>query len=186
MTMTGRELVALLAERPLPLAAVLLVPPLVALILPRLHGRAAAGGAPWKYFYSLLIYLTAIPGVLAAVLTAYTLFFTGENLLDVNWLVYLLPVAAMAMTLLFLGRRVPFDRLPGVDRLSGLIVLIAVTFAIVLAISKTRIWLVFGGSIATLGVLAAAVFAVLRWSARAAFRRPDESPEPPPSFPRLG
>ena len=90
----------------------------------------------------------------------------------------------MAATLLLIRRVADFRRLPGFDRLSGLVVLIAATFALLLAISKTRIWILFGGSIVYLAVLAAALFALLKWGAHIAFRRADEPRREPPSLPR--
>jgi hypothetical protein len=145
----------------------------------------AARLSGWRYVDSVLVYLACIPGMLAAVLIAYALFFTGENLLDANLLVYLGPIVSMALTLLLVRRRRDFAELPGFDRLSGLMLVLALTFAIVLAIARSRIWIVFGGSIATLILLAGFVFALLRWAAQRAFRRPGESLGPRPELPRI-
>ena len=83
----------------------------------------------------------------AGVLTAYALFFTKENLLDVSIVVYLLPIVSMVVTLVLIRKNVSFEDVPGFERLSGLMVMIACSFAIALVIQKTRIWIVFGGSI---------------------------------------
>jgi len=58
----------------------------------RLHRPGEGAGAPYKYAYSVLVYLSCLPGVFAGVLTAYALFFTKENLLDVSLLVNILPM----------------------------------------------------------------------------------------------
>ena len=123
-----------------------------------------------------------MPGLFAAVVTAYTLFFTSANLLEVNALVYLLPVVSMVVTLILLGKNVDLDAVPGFHRLSGLMTLIGVSFAIALAVSKTRVWLFFGGSIFLLFAIAAVAFVFMRWGARALFRRRDEPRERPPAF----
>jgi hypothetical protein len=57
------------------------------------------------------------------------------------------------------------------------------SFAIALAIQKTNIWIFFGGSIEKLFLLAAGVFALLKWGTYALFRRRDEPKTDPPKFP---
>ncbi len=180
--MTGRELVDLAARSPLLLVALALVPPLLVPLLAFIHGRGRGAESPWRYVYAVFVYAVCVPGIGAAVLTAYTLFFTGENLLDKNLLVYLLPVVSMGVSLALIAKNVSFDQVPGFDRLSGLMVLIGVTFALVLAIRKTFIGIFFIGSITTLLVLGTAIFALLRWGTYALFRRRDEPRTRPPSL----
>jgi hypothetical protein len=168
--MTARQIVELLGTRPLWLALALALPPLVVLGLGLVRGRERAD-SPWRYLYSVVVYLVAVPGVLAAVLTAYTLLFTSESLLDVDLLVHVGPVVAMVLTLVLVGRNVRFEHLPGFDRLSGLLATLAVTFVILLALARTRIWLFFGGSLASLALVALGLYAVLAWGVRAAFGR---------------
>jgi hypothetical protein len=181
--MTARELLELAGQHPGWLLGLGLLPPAVAWLLGRVHLPGAGGTAPWRYFYSVLVYVACVPGMGAAVVTAYMLFFTHENLLDKNLLVYGLPIASMAATLPLIRRNVSFQEIPGFGRLSGLMTLIGVTFALLLAIRKTWIGLVFGGSLLTLAVLGAFVFGVLRWGAQALFRSAGEPPPRPPSFP---
>lgn len=183
--MTGRGLILLAGHYPVALCVALAVPPAVSALTGLAHGRGSGGASPWKFVYTLLVYAACVPGMLAAVLTAYTLFFTRESLLDVNVLVYLAPMASMVATLWLIRRNVSFDEVPGFDRLWGLMVTIALTFAIVLAISRTWLLLVFGGSVFVLIALAAFVFALLRWAAHVAFRRRGEPRREPPSL-RLG
>lgn len=119
----------------------------------------------------------------AAVLTAYALFFGQQNLLDVNLTVYGLPLLTMGLTLLLISRAVSFAEIPGFDRLTGLMVLIAISFALTLALARTRIWLFFGGSITKLVLLVGGLFALLKWGAYMAFRRRNDPERPPPSMP---
>jgi hypothetical protein len=172
--MTARDLIELAARHPLMLGALALVPPLLVPVVAWLHGRGRGGQTPWRYVYSVLVYAVSVPGIGAAVLTAYTLFFTRESLLDKDLLVYVLPVLSMGCALGLIARNVSFDEIPGFDRLSGLLVLIGVTFALLLAIRKTFVGVVFVGSIATLLVVGVAIFALLRWATRALFRRSAE------------
>jgi hypothetical protein len=181
--MTTRELIQLAGQHPLVLAVAFVVPPAAAWAAGRLHERGRGGAAPWKYFYSALVYLACVPGMFAGVLTAYALFISHENLLDVNPLVYFLPVVSMVVTLVLVRKNVTFDEVPGFDRLSGLMIMVACSFAAALAIQKTNIWIFFGGSIEKLFLLAGGVFALLKWGTCALFRRRDEPKVKPPEFP---
>ncbi len=181
--MTARDIFTLAGKHPLVLIAAFALPPLIALLLRWAHDREGGGRSPYKYIYAALIYLVSIPGMLAAVVTSYALFFTSENLLDVNLLVYVLPIVSMVLTLILISRNVELKQIPSVERLSGLMLLIGLTFVIVLAVYKTRIWLFFGGSILTLVVIAAFIFALLKWGAHMAFRRRDDDKQEPPDMP---
>jgi len=119
---------------------------------------------PWRHVYAALIYLTTFPGVCAAVLTAYSIFFTRKNLLEVNALVYLLPIASMILTYHLIGQRARFSRLPGFDRLSGLLTLTALTFLILLVLYKLRIIVGFFANIFVLVFLAALIFMAMKWA----------------------
>lgn len=181
--MTLREAMTWVGTHTWLLAAWVVIPPIVVWLMRHLHGRGGGVKAPWRYLYAVVVYLVCVPGMLAAVVTAYMLFFTRENLLDVNLLVYILPIVSMVVTLLIMRASVPFDAVPGFDRLSGLMVMIAVSFGIALAIQKTGIWVVFGASIQMLFAMAVFVFLLLKWGTHALFRRSDEPKLKPPSFP---
>jgi hypothetical protein len=90
--------------------------------------------------------------------------FRNENLLEVNLLVYVLPIISMLVTLIFVRKNVGFDAVPGFERLSGLMILLACSFGLALAIHKTRLFVGFFGSIDRLFLLAAGIFALLKWS----------------------
>ena len=179
--MTIRDLIGLAGQHPLALVIAFLAPPLAAWLLGMMHPRGQGGQAPWKYFSSGLVYLACVPGMFAAVVTAYSLFFSRENLLDANLLVYFLPIVSMAATLIFIRKSVPFDQVPGFDRLSGLMAMVGCSFAIALAVQKTNIFLFFGGSIEKLFMLAAGIFALLKWGTYTLFRRGDEPKRVPPA-----
>ena len=144
-------------------------PALVALLLsfgPARHRRPFPPPKPLAWLYAVLIYVTSVPGVFALTLTLYTLLFTSETLLDVNLSVYGLPILTMGLTLGFLNRVVDFDLLPGFERLSGLMVLMAVSFAIVFVLFRLRVFLFFGGSMGTFIALFAIAFALLKVGAK--------------------
>ncbi len=180
--MTIQELLLQAGRYPWTLLGVFVSVPLATRVVGRLHGRGQGGTTPWRYLYATLIYISCAPGLFATVVTTYTLFFTSVNLLEVNALVYLLPVASMVVTLVLLGQNVDFAAVPGFHRLSGLMTLIGVSFAVALAISKTRLWLFFGGSIFLLFAIAAVAFGFMKWGAHALFRRRADPRERPPDF----
>ncbi|OPZ30774.1 MAG: hypothetical protein BWZ02_00581 [Lentisphaerae bacterium ADurb.BinA184] len=181
--MTTREFIQAVDNHPRILIAVFVALPLLAWVCGRIHGKGRAAGTPWRYVYSVLVYAACIPGLFAAVLTAYALFFTRENLLDASLLVYALPIVSMIVTLVAIRRNIPFEAVPGFDRLSGLMMMIGLSFAVALAIDKTRIWIWFGGSIQRLLLLAAGVFALLKWGFYMLFRGRDEPPRRMPGLP---
>jgi hypothetical protein len=177
---TVRELLQWAGGYPWLLLALCAAPPLLVALIGRIHGRGGGGRAPWKYLYSAAVYVASVPGTLAAVLAGYTLFMLRESFLDVNLLVYGLPIISMVVTLALTSRTVEFDQIPGFDRLSGLIVLLTLTFVIVLFVAKTRIWIVFGGSLIALVVTALVVFGLLKWASFTLFRgRRDPRRRPP-------
>src|SRR5437868_10204781 len=114
---------------------------MMAWLLGSAHVPNNGGNPPWKYYYSVLVYLTCVPGMFAGVLSAYALFFTRENLLDVSFSVYILPIISMIVTLVLIRKSVSFEAVPGFERLSALMIMIGCSFAIALAIQKTRIWI---------------------------------------------
>jgi len=184
--MTTRELMQQADQHPLVLAAVFVAVPVVVWLLGQMHQKGKGGEAPWNYVYSVLVYLACVPGMFAAVISGYVLFFSRENFLDMSLLASVLPIVSMVVTLVLVRKNVPFDQVPGFNRLSGLMVMIGCSFAIALVIQKTNIWIFFGGSIERLLILAAGVFALLKWGTHALFRDRDEPKKEAPKFPGAG
>lgn len=171
--MTGRDLVAALAQHRVALLVVLLLPCLLAPLLGLIHGRGRGGAPPWKHAYGALVYLACVPGILAAVLTSYVLFFSRESLLDLDLLVFVAPLVTMTLGLLLIRRNVGFDEVPGFDRIAGLMVMLAAAFVIALVLARLRVLLVFGGGVVSFLVLAGLVFAAFKWGADRLMARSD-------------
>lgn len=169
--MSIRDFLGWLDGHPLVTVLALAAAPLLSLLWGLFHKPGMGALSPWKQGYSVLVYLACVPGMLAAVLVGYSLFFTRENLLDASVLSHFLPLVSMAATLLIIRRKVDFRDLPGFGRLSGLMLLIALSFVIALAIDRTRIF--FGAFIRVehLFLLAAGVFILLKTGARMAVGR---------------
>ena len=179
--MTVRQIIELAGSHPVLFSAILLAAPTLSWVLAFLHGKGRGALSPWKYIYATMVYMACLPGVLSAVLLGYTLFFTRESLLDVNLLVYILPIVSMTVTLALISRSVSFDDIPGFDRLSGLILVITITFILALGIQKTRIWLFFGGSYLALLILLGALFLLLNVGFSKLFRSRRRPLKRPPS-----
>jgi len=141
------------------------------LVWSALQSPRAAALAPWKYGYSVLVYLAVVPGMVSLVILGYSLFFARENLLDRDLLTTAGPPLTMIATLVLVRRKVDFADVPGFGRLTGLLTLVGLSFAAALAIDRTRIFVGFFGSIDRLLLLAAGVYVVFQGAAWALFRR---------------
>ncbi len=124
----------------------------------------------FDYAYSVLIYLVCIPGVISAVLIGYSLFLVRQNLLEVNFLIYFVPVISMGLSFFLIGRRVSFDRLPGFGRLSGLMMMIGLSFLVVLALFKLRLIIGFFASLESLMAIGIAVFLMFKYASAKLFK----------------
>lgn len=58
----------------------------------------------------------------------------------------------------------------------------ALTFGILLALDRTRIWLLFHAPIGVLIGAGVAVFGLLKWAAYTVGRRTDQPPQEPPAL----
>jgi hypothetical protein len=165
--MTIDQLIALLVEHPAAVACLLVVSPVAAAGTGVCHTRDQGNDSPWKYVYMLLIYLACVPGIFAAVLAGYLFLFQGLNLLKLDLVVHFLPIAMMIVTLALINRKVrSFDGIPGFGRLSGLMLLLAISFAAAFALHRMHFGIVFFGSLGQFVLIAVAAFALLKWSAR--------------------
>jgi len=119
---------------------------LFAILLGFISGKEKEKLSPWNYIYAILIYAITVPGILQTVITGYLLFIEKKSLLDINLAVYIVPIISMIATLVIVSKNANLKTIPGFDRLSGLMTMLGISIVIVVIISKSRIWLVFGGS----------------------------------------
>ncbi len=96
--------------------------------------------SPWKYLYSTLIYLACVPGIFAVTLSIYFFLFERRSILDTNIYTQILPIISMVLTLFIIRKNVNLDKVPGFDKLSGLIIMIAATLGIMWFVDRTRIY----------------------------------------------
>ena len=160
--MTVNQFLAYLAEHQWLVAAVLLGIPLFCALLNQTQQRATAR-TPIHYLYSAAVFTTAIPGLFAAIVVFYSMFFIRTNLLDANLVLYFLPLVSMAATLLIVKRRVGFDILPGFDRLAGLMILLGVVCLVLFFLYRLRFVIGFFASIEQLLVAGVAIYVLAKF-----------------------
>jgi len=161
------DLLRVVGERSWLVLVYFAAPPLLTWAIGRLHATRRAGAQrPYGPLYGVLIYLVSVPGTLAAVLTAYGLFFLRADLRNVPIVLYFLPIASMVGTWALMRRQVDLDDVPGFDRLSGLLVLIAVCFAVAFFLNRLFFGVLFLGSLWGLLIVAALAFVLFRVAVR--------------------
>jgi len=95
---------------------------------------------PWNYFYTFLIYLICIPGIFSVTLNVYLFLFERRSIFDFNIYTQILPFFSMFLTLWLIRRNVvSFDYIPGFQKLSGLVLMIFATIALMWIVDRTRI-----------------------------------------------
>ena len=145
--------------------------PLISLLLRVLHGKEGGGRSPWKYVYSVIIYLACVPGIVALVLTLYSVLFVRRNLLSMNIVFYFLPLVSMLLTLAIIRKSVMFDEIPGFKKLYGLFALILLSSLTVFILDRLRIFLFFRGSMVVFLAGWVLVFLLFKYSTRLVFGR---------------
>jgi hypothetical protein len=113
--------------------------PLAAVIVGLLD-QQRGHNAPWNYLYAALIYLSAVPGIFALTLIVYQFLFERTSIMNLDVVSQLLPILSMLLTLGVVRRNVDLNYIPGFDKLSGLLFLIAATLGLMWLADRTRIF----------------------------------------------
>jgi hypothetical protein len=109
-------------------------------LLAGIMGKGEGHLSPWKYLYSVLIYLVCVPGIFAASLAVYLfLFERGGSIFNVNLLTQVLPILSMIATLGIIRRNAPFNYIPGFGRLSGLMTMIFAVFVLMFFLDRLHL-----------------------------------------------
>jgi len=137
--MTLGDFFAICSENPGILIFYMLAVPLTAL-LAGILGRRQGHISPWKYLYSVLVYLTCIPGIFAITLSIYLFLFERRSIMEMNLYTQLLPVLSMVATLALIKRNVSLDDVPGFGKLSGLLLIVTAVIALLWILDRMRIF----------------------------------------------
>lgn len=136
--MTLRELLELLSRHPAWILIYFSLLPTAA-VLSGILGRGEGHLNPWKYIYSGLIYLVCIPGIFAVTLSVYLFLFERSSILDTNIYAQVVPVLSMVATLTMIRQNVDFDFVPGFQKISGLLLMIASTLILMWLADRMRV-----------------------------------------------
>lgn len=166
--MTLGELLQYLSAHPLILLMYFTAIPLIALIAGYFDDERGHL-APWNYTYAVLIYAVSVPGIFALTLDLYVFLFEKRSLLQVDVLTQILPVASMILTLLIIRRNVDLDFIPGFDRLSGLMLIIAGAMIIMWGVDRVRLVVFSRLNFAYVLLIFAALLLLIRYGAGKAF-----------------
>lgn len=177
--MTLGELIDWLSVHPFYVVAYFLWIPLTALIA----GWVAKGEghlSPWKYLYSVLIYLICVPGILAVGLNIYLFLFERISVFQSDLFTQVLPILSMVGTLLIIKRQVPLEYIPGFDRLSGLMMLVGATILVMWFMDRVRIYVFSFMRFEYLILVFVAIFLVLRVGMKRVFGGQSNPPDRQP------
>ncbi|MFM8363110.1 MAG: hypothetical protein ACKOA4_10465 [Haliscomenobacter sp.] len=136
--MTLQELLQHIGENPVYILSYFAALPAIALLTGRLDGERGHGN-PWRYIYSGIIYLSAVPGLFALTLNIYLFLFEKRSILDMDVLTQLLPIASLVLTLSIVRRNVDLEYVPGFDKLSGLLLLISGLLGLMWLADRTHV-----------------------------------------------
>ncbi len=137
--MTLGDFFRICSENPGLLMFYMIAVPLTAL-LAWIFGRGEGHISPWKYLYSVLVYLTCIPGIFAITLSIYLFLFEHRSILDTNIYTQIVPVISMIVTLILIRRNVSLDVVPGFGKLSGLLMMITAVIVLLWILDRMRIF----------------------------------------------
>lgn len=139
--MTLEELFQKIADNPSYVIFYFSIIPFAAL-LAGLLGKGEGDISPWKYLYSVLIYLVSVPGIFSVSLSIYFFLFEKRPILQTDVFTQIVPIVSMVATLLIIRKNVNLDYIPGFDKLSGLITMISATLAIMWFIDRTKLYVI--------------------------------------------
>ena len=136
--MTLGEFFDLISEHPEIILCYSIALPLTA-FLAGVLGKGEGDLSPWKYLYSSIIYLVCIPGIFAVTLNVYLFLFERMSIMDANIYTQILPILLMLFTLWIISRNISFELIPGFNKISGLMTILAAILSIMWILEKTRI-----------------------------------------------
>ena len=95
--------------------------------------------SPWKNIYSVVVYLSCVPGIFSVTLSIYMFFFERGSIMNANLYTQILPIASMMATLWLIRRNVEFGYVPGFDRIGNLIFFLTILMIVLWILEKTHI-----------------------------------------------
>ncbi len=149
--MTLQDVLNLVGANPIYAVAYFLLLPLTAWLAGAMS-KDEGNLPPWNYLYAVLIYAVCIPGIFALTLNVYLFLFERRSIFQADIFAQILPIFSMIATLLIIRKNADFDYIPGFERISGLVMMITASIALMWFLDRTHIfafismnfWQVFG------------------------------------------
>jgi hypothetical protein len=126
--------------------------------------------SPWKYLYSTLIYLVCVPGIFATAFSVYVFIFERGSIMNTDVLSQIVPILSMILTLSIIQRSVPFEYIPGFDKISTLITMICAVLALMYLLDRTHLIVWVNLPVIYFVVILAALLFVVRWGTKSLIR----------------
>ncbi len=137
--MTLRELFQLATEKPILLYYFFIGIPALSFLLKNIFTDPNKA-YKIKYIYSIICFLAVIPGIFALTFNIYTFLFERQSILDINLIIQILPIISMLLTLYFVKNTLPFEYIPGFEKLTTLSTYIFAFMAIMWLVDRTHIF----------------------------------------------
>ncbi len=161
--MTINEIINLIALNPRVFIAYYLII-LAITVIASIYVKRDNYKAPFTYVFTALIYGVSIPGIVSTILVIYGFFFQKLNFLQVNMLVYFLPIMALILIFVILNKAVGLKNIPGFKRVSSLFIMITLALFIAYMLQKMFIGIIFFGKFQTLLIIFAIILIVIKLS----------------------
>lgn len=125
--------------------------------------------SPWCIFYSVLIYLSVIPGVFAFLLIFNNVLFERKSVYDMNVMLEILPIMSMVLSLYLIKRNVAFNKIPGFGHITSFLSMMMILMLAFYLLDKMHIILFSSFSIFWLFVLLIIIFLIIWFGAKKIF-----------------
>jgi hypothetical protein len=83
--------------------------------------------------------MAALPGIFAVFLNVYLFLFERQSVMNMNLFTQVFPVITMFITFFIIRKNVDLSLVPGFDRLSGLVLMVAVLIGLMWVLDSTKI-----------------------------------------------
>ena len=124
-------------------------------------GKGEGHLSPWKYLYSVLIYLTCVPAIFIVCLGLYAVAFENASVMNIDLVTQVVPVVSMIATLLITKSNVALDRIPGFGKISGLILMIFAASVLMMILRKMRLLVFSYMPIQQVGLIFLVIFVLI-------------------------
>jgi hypothetical protein len=136
--MTLQNLFNIVSQSPKYVLMYFIFLPVFALII-GLLGGTKDHLSPWKYGYTLIIYLVSIPGIFAVALNVYFFLFQRQDIMQTDLLLQVLPVFSMLLTVFILKKNINLEYIPGFDKIYALWIMLFITMSILWFLERVQI-----------------------------------------------